>query len=103
MITGAARFTCKLSVAVPVPPALLALKMTLQVPAEAGVVPGGLEQLPLSEGPKPWAASLLRMLDHGRLEKQMALDAIERTDFDIRQSCSELTRLYGASKSASRW
>ncbi len=68
------------------------------VPAEASVVPGGLEQLSLSEGPKPWAASLLRMLESGRLEKQMALGAIERTDFDIRQSCSELTRLYNSGK-----
>jgi glycosyltransferase involved in cell wall biosynthesis len=72
------------------------------VPAEAGVVPGGLEQLPLSEGPKPWAALLLRMLESGRLEKQLALGAIERTDFNIRHSCLELTRLYDAGMPTSR-
>ena len=66
------------------------------VPAEAGVVPGGLEQLSLSEGPKPWAATLLRMLESGRMDRQIALDAIERTDFDIRQSCSKLTQMYGS-------
>jgi len=66
------------------------------VPAEAAVVPGGLEQLPLSEGPKPWAATLLRMLESGRLEKQVALGSIERTDFDLRQSCSDLTQIYGS-------
>jgi len=66
------------------------------VPAEAGVVPGGVEQLSLSEGPKPWAATLLRMLASGRLEKQQALGVIERTDFNIRRSCLELTRIYGA-------
>ena len=66
------------------------------VPAEAGVVPGALEQLPLSEGTKPWAATLLRMLESGRMERQMALGAIERTDFDMRESCSELTQMYGS-------
>jgi glycosyltransferase involved in cell wall biosynthesis len=65
------------------------------VPAEASVVPGGVEQLSLSEGPKPWAATLLRLLQSGRLEKQMALGIIEQTDFNIRRSCSELTRFYG--------
>ena len=66
------------------------------VPAEAGVVPGGVEQLPLSAGPKPWAAWLLRMLESGRLERQMALRTLEQTDFNIRQSCSELARIYGS-------
>jgi glycosyltransferase involved in cell wall biosynthesis len=66
------------------------------VPAEAGVVPGGLEQLSLSEGPKPWAATLLRMLESGRMDRQIALGAIERTDFDIRRSCSKLTQMYGS-------
>jgi len=66
------------------------------VPTEAGVVPGGLEQLSLSEGPKPWAATLLRMLESGRMDRQSALGAIERTDFDIRKSSSELTRIYGS-------
>jgi glycosyltransferase involved in cell wall biosynthesis len=66
------------------------------VPAEAGVVPGGLELLSLSDGPKPWATTLLRMLESGRLEKQAALGAIERTDFNIWQSCSELARMYGS-------
>jgi glycosyltransferase involved in cell wall biosynthesis len=65
------------------------------VPAEASVVPGGVEQLSLSEGPKPWAATLLRLLQSGRLEKQIALGIIEQTDFNIRRSCSELTRIYG--------
>jgi len=65
------------------------------VPAEASVVPGGVEQLSLSEGPKRWAATLLRLLQSGRLEKQMALDIIEQTDFNIQRSCSELTRIYG--------
>ena len=68
------------------------------VPAEAGVVPGGVEQLPLSEGPKPWAATLLRILEKGRLEKQVALGAIEQTDFNLRRSCSELVRTYEASE-----
>jgi glycosyltransferase involved in cell wall biosynthesis len=64
------------------------------VPAEAGVVPGALEQLSLSEGPKPWAARLLRMLENGRLEREMALGALEQTDFNIQQSCKDLTRMY---------
>jgi len=65
------------------------------VPAEASVVPGGVERLSLSDGPKPWAATLLRLLQSGRLEKQMGLGMIEQTDFNIRRSCSELARIYG--------
>jgi glycosyltransferase involved in cell wall biosynthesis len=64
------------------------------IPAEAAVVPGAVEHLPLSEGPKPWAASLLRLLDNGRMENGMVLRSLEPTDFNIRRSCAELTRLY---------
>ena len=64
------------------------------IPVEAAVVPGAVEYLPLSEGPKPWAATLLRLLESGRLEREVALRTLEQTDFNIRQSCVELTRMY---------
>ena len=64
------------------------------VPPEAAVVPGAVEYLPLSEGPKPWAQCLLRLLERGRVEKEMALRTLEPTDFNIRHSCAELTRMY---------
>jgi glycosyltransferase involved in cell wall biosynthesis len=61
---------------------------------EAGVVPGAVEYLSLSEGPKPWAAHLLRMLESGSVERERALCTLEQSDFNIHQSCSELTRMY---------
>jgi len=64
------------------------------IPAEAAVVPGAIEHLPLSEGPKPWAASLLRLLESGRVEKDIAFRNLEPTDFNIRHSCAELARMY---------
>jgi len=68
------------------------------IPSEAGVVPGALEQLSLSEGPKSWAGCLLRMLESGRVEKELALHTLEQTDFNIRQSCAELTQMYESSR-----
>jgi glycosyltransferase involved in cell wall biosynthesis len=64
------------------------------VTAEASVVPGALEYLPLSKGAKHWAARLLIMLESGSVGREMALSTLEQTDFDIRQSCTELTRMY---------
>ena len=64
------------------------------VPPEAAVAPGAVEHLPLSEGPKPWAQRLLRLLESGRVEKEMAFRTLEPTDFNIRHSCAELTRMY---------
>ena len=64
------------------------------VTAEASVVPDALEYLPLSEGAKPWAARLLRMVESGSVGSEMALRTLEQTDFDIRQSCTRLTRIY---------
>lgn len=69
------------------------------VPSETGVVPGGVEYLPLSEGARPWAVCLLRMLESGSVNRELALGTLEQTDFNIRQSCTELTRMY---ESASR-
>jgi glycosyltransferase involved in cell wall biosynthesis len=64
------------------------------VPPEAAVVPGAVEYLPLSEGPKPWAQCLLRLLERGRVEKEMAFCTLEPTDFNLRYSCTEFTRMY---------
>jgi glycosyltransferase involved in cell wall biosynthesis len=64
------------------------------VPPEAAVIPGTVERLPLSEGPEPWAQCLLRFLERGRVEKEMALRTLEPTDFNIQHSCAELTRMY---------
>jgi glycosyltransferase involved in cell wall biosynthesis len=69
------------------------------VPSETGVVPGAVEYLALSEGAKPWAVRLLKMLESGSVEREMALRTLEQSDFNIRQSCTELTRMY---ESASR-
>jgi glycosyltransferase involved in cell wall biosynthesis len=69
------------------------------VTSEAGAVPGAVEYLALSEGPKAWAARLLKMLESGTVEREMALRTLEQSDFNIRQSCTELTRIY---ESASR-
>ena len=64
------------------------------VPPEAGAVPGGVEYLDLCEGAKAWAASLLRLMESGRMEKEMALRTLELSDFNIRHSCTELARMY---------
>jgi glycosyltransferase involved in cell wall biosynthesis len=64
------------------------------IPAEAAVVPGAIEYLPLSEGPKPWVAALLRLLESGRVEREVALHVLEQTDFNLRHSCAELARMY---------
>jgi len=64
------------------------------VPPEAAVIPGAVEHLSLSEGPKPWALCLLRLLERGRVEREVALRTLEPTDFNIRYSCAELTRMY---------
>jgi glycosyltransferase involved in cell wall biosynthesis len=69
------------------------------IPSEAAVVPGAVEYLALSEGPKAWAARLLKMLESGTVEREMALRTLEQSDFNIWQSCTELTRMY---ESASR-
>jgi glycosyltransferase involved in cell wall biosynthesis len=67
------------------------------IPSEAGVVPGAVEYVSLSEGPRSWAACLLRMLECARLEKVVALQTLEQTDFNIRHSCAELARIYAPS------
>jgi glycosyltransferase involved in cell wall biosynthesis len=64
------------------------------VPSETGVVPGAVEYLALSEGAKPWAARLLKMLESGLVEREKGLRILEQSDFDIRQSCAQLTRMY---------
>jgi glycosyltransferase involved in cell wall biosynthesis len=64
------------------------------VPSEASVVPGAVEYLSLSCGAKHWAERLLRMIESGRVERSMALRAVEQSDFNIQQSCRELTRMY---------
>ena len=64
------------------------------VPPEAAVIPGAVEHLSLSEGPKPWALCLLRLLERGRVEREVALRTLEQTDFNIRQSCADLSRMY---------
>jgi hypothetical protein len=64
------------------------------VPSEASVVPGAVEYLSLSYGAKPWAGRLLRMIESGRPERAMALRVVEQSDFNIQQSCRELTRMY---------
>ena len=66
------------------------------IPPEAAVVPGAVEHLSLSDGPKPWAQCLLRLLERGRVEREVALRTLGQTDFNIRQSCAELTRMYTA-------
>jgi len=64
------------------------------VTSEASVVPGAVAYLPLSKGATPWAAALLEMLEKGLMGREMALSILEQSDFDIRHSCSELTRMY---------
>jgi glycosyltransferase involved in cell wall biosynthesis len=64
------------------------------IPLEAAVVPGAVRYLALAEGVKPWAASLLRLLESGRVEREKALDTLEQTDFNMRQSCTKLTQMY---------
>ena len=64
------------------------------VSSEIGVVPGAVEYLGLSEGAKPWAARLLKMLESGSVGRETALRTLEQSDFNIRQSCTELARMY---------
>lgn len=64
------------------------------VTSEAAVVAGAVEFLSLRAGAKTWAERLLRMLESGSLEKKMALRILEQSDFNIRHSCAELTRMY---------
>jgi hypothetical protein len=37
---------------------------------------------------------MLRMMESGSVGREMALRTVEQSDFNIRQSCTELTRMY---------
>jgi glycosyltransferase involved in cell wall biosynthesis len=64
------------------------------VSAEVSVVPGAVEYLPLSKGAEHWAGRLLGILECGSLGRAIALPTLEKSDFDIRQSTTQLTRIY---------
>ena len=64
------------------------------VSSEAGVIPGAVEYLSLSAGAKYWAVHLLETLESGSVGREIALRTLERSDFNIRQSRTELTRMY---------
>jgi glycosyltransferase involved in cell wall biosynthesis len=72
------------------------------VTAEASVVPGAVEYLSLSKGAQHWAASLLKMLESSSVGRATALPTLEQSDFNIRQSCAELTRIYELGPAARR-
>jgi hypothetical protein len=58
------------------------------------VVPGAVQCLSLSEGAKHWGVRLLEILEGGSVRRGTALRTLEQSDFNIRQSCTELTRMY---------
>ena len=70
------------------------------VTPEASVVPGAVNFLPLNHGAKVWASAILEMLNEGPADRERALRILEKSEFDLRQSCVQLARLYeGAGRS----
>jgi glycosyltransferase involved in cell wall biosynthesis len=73
------------------------------VPEEVVVVPSLVRRMALQQSAPEWAAAVLELAGEPRaVAPSEALDAIARSDFNIRSTVAELERLYLESLSSSR-
>ena len=63
-------------------------------PAEASVVPGGVEVLPLAAGARAWGEAMARFLRLPAPEAEEWLDQVEQSRFGIRRCIDELDAIY---------
>lgn len=63
-------------------------------PAEASVIPGAVEFLPLSDGPQPWGEAIARRLLLPKPDASEWLLQVERSKFGIRRCIDELDAIY---------
>jgi glycosyltransferase involved in cell wall biosynthesis len=63
-------------------------------PAEAAVVPGAVEVLPLSAGAEAWGEAMARLLKLPRPDAADWLDKVEASRFGIRRCIDELDSIY---------
>lgn len=63
-------------------------------PAEASVIPGAVEVLPLAAGGAAWGEAMARRLREPRPEPGDWLDQVERSQFGIRRCIEELDSIY---------
>jgi glycosyltransferase involved in cell wall biosynthesis len=63
---------------------------------ESSILPERLRYLPLSIGPKQWAATTIEVLDCGRNQNDSALMAMGQSDFSIQRSKFLLSKLYAS-------
>ena len=63
-------------------------------PAEASVVPGAVEVLPLAVGARAWGEAMARLLQQPAPDQSQWLDTVERSKFGIRRCIEELDSIY---------
>jgi glycosyltransferase involved in cell wall biosynthesis len=64
------------------------------VPAEATVLPEGVERLALSGGQGQWVLALLQALEHGGLDRVLSTDSVASSSFSIARSVEALEEAY---------
>ena len=67
---------------------------------EGTILPEQVTYLPLSSGPKDWAARTIGILNRGRNPSESILKAIAETDFCIQRSTSLLSDVYATARGA---
>ena len=72
----------------------LKVVMSRNVPKEAIVIPELVYVVPLADGPKAWADTIVVTLGHNCLDKQEALQRVEASSFSISESASNIRLLY---------
>jgi glycosyltransferase involved in cell wall biosynthesis len=64
------------------------------VPAEATVLPEGVERVPLSGGQGQWVLALVQALEHRELDRGASTDLVAASAFSIVRSAHALEELY---------
>ena len=72
----------------------LRVVMSLNIPAEAIVIPELVEVVPLAAGPKIWADRVIDALGREKVDKKLALIKFEKSSFSISKSASNISLLY---------
>jgi glycosyltransferase involved in cell wall biosynthesis len=63
-------------------------------PAEASVVPGAVEMLPLAAGAEKWGQAMARLVREPKPDAEEWLDQVEASRFGIRRCIDELDEIY---------
>jgi glycosyltransferase involved in cell wall biosynthesis len=66
------------------------------VPGQASVVPDAFNRFSLSANASTWATRVLQTVECGALPKEMALEVVAGSHFNIAKSCQSLAELYGS-------